>query len=79
MAAVFACDGKTSTVTHYRDGEVVGTVARHEVFHSGSSDLKIGTYGGLHWMHGCINEVKMWDRALTAQEVRTECARAQPR
>ena len=79
VAAVFACDGKTSTGTHYRDGEVVGTVARDEVFHSGSSDLKIGTYGGLHWMHGCIDEVKMWDRALTAQEVRTECARAQPR
>jgi hypothetical protein len=79
LASAFDCDGAKSTVTHYRDGEVVGAATRDEVFHSGSSDLKIGTYGGLHWMHGCIDEVKLWDRVLTAAEVRAEYTGAQAR
>lgn len=76
VASVFECDGKKSTVTHYRDGELVGTRTREEVFHSGTHDIRIGSYGGLHWMDGCIDEVKMWDRALSAEEVRAEYERA---
>lgn len=74
VAVVFECDGQKSTVTHYRDGEVVGTQTRDEVFHSGTYDLRIGDYGGLHWMDGCIDEVKIWDRALSAEEIRAEFA-----
>ncbi len=73
VAAVFECDGEKSTVTHYRDGEVVGSATRDEAFHSGGHDIKIGDYGGLHWMDGCIDEVKMWDRALSAEGIRAEC------
>jgi len=76
VAAVFDSDGAKSTVTHYRDGEVVGTATRDEAFHCGAYDIKIGDYGGMHWMDGCIDEVKMWDRTLSADEVRAEYARA---
>jgi len=75
VAVTFECDGKKSTVTHYRDGDAVGTFTREEAFHSGGYDLKIGTYGTLHWMDGCIDEVKMWDRALRAAEIRAEYER----
>lgn len=37
-----------------------------EAFRSGGYDLKIGTHGGMHWMNGSINEVKLWDRPLAA-------------
>ncbi len=77
VAAVFECDGEKSTVTHYRDGEMVGTTTRDEAFNSGGYDLKIGDYGGLHWMNGCIDEVKMWDRPLSAEEVAAEYQRGQ--
>ena len=75
VAAVFQCDGRKSTVAHYRDGRLVGRSTRDEVFHSGSYDLKIGTYGGLHWMDGSIDEVRLWDRPLTADEVLAEYKR----
>jgi len=75
VAVVFQCDGKKSTVTHYRDGRPVGGSTRDEAFHSGSYDLKIGSYGGLHWMDGSIDEVKLWDRPLTADEVLAEYKR----
>lgn len=79
VAVTFECDGRKSAVAHYRDGEVVGTFTRDEAFHSGGYDLKIGTYGNLHWMDGCIDEVKMWDRALTGQEIRAEYERGASR
>ena len=46
VAAVFDSDGAKSTVTHYRDGEVVGAATRDEAFHCGAYDIKIGDYGG---------------------------------
>jgi len=75
VAAVFDSDGTSSTVTHYRDGQAVGTSTRPEAFHSGTYDIKIGDYGGMHWMNGCIDEVKMWDQALTAEQIQAEHAR----
>ncbi|MEA3399775.1 MAG: LamG domain-containing protein [Armatimonadota bacterium] len=76
VAAVFECDGERSTVTHYRDGEMVGEQTRDEVFHTGAYDMKIGSYHGAnHWMNGCIDEVKLWDRGLSAGEVRAEYER----
>ena len=47
-----------------------------EPFHSGSYDLKLGTYGGGHWLNGAIDEVKLWDRVLTPEEVGEEYRRA---
>jgi len=75
VAVVFQCDGHKSTVEHYRDGRLVGSSTKDEAFHSGNHDLRIGTYGGLHWMDGSIDEVKLWDRPLTAEEVLTEYKR----
>lgn len=79
VAVVFDCDNKTSTATHYRDGEVVGTSSRNEVFTSGGADLRLGTYGALHWMEGCLDEIKMWDRPLTAAEIGAEYRRDRTR
>ena len=79
VAVVFECDGQKTAATHYRDGELVGSTVRNEAFHCGSHDLKIGTYGGLHWMGGSIDEVKMWDRALTVDEVQAEYRRGADR
>ena len=57
----------------------MGTARREEGFHSGSHDIRIGTYGGLHWMDGLIDEVKLWDRPLTASEVLAEYKRGAER
>jgi hypothetical protein len=72
VASVCESDGQRTAVTHYRDGEMVGTATRDEGFHSGTYDLQLGTYGGLHWINGAIDEVKMWDRALTGEEIQEE-------
>jgi hypothetical protein len=72
VAAVCESDGQRTTVRHYRDGEIVGTETREEAFHSGTSDLQLGTYGGLHWLNGALDEVKIWDRALSPEEVRAQ-------
>ena len=52
VVVVLQCNGTESTVTHYRDGRPVGSSARDGEFHSGSYDLRIGSYGGPHWMDG---------------------------
>ena len=76
VAAAFESTEGSSTVTHYRDGQVVGTATREEAFHSGNHDHRIGTYGGLHWMDGCIDEVRLWDQALSPEQIRAEYERA---
>ncbi|MBM3476195.1 MAG: LamG domain-containing protein [Armatimonadetes bacterium] len=75
VAAAFHSDGKTSTALLYRDGERVSERTLDEPFHSGAHDLKLGTYGGMHWLNGALDEVKLWDRALTDEEVAVEYAR----
>ncbi|MGQ9730344.1 MAG: LamG domain-containing protein [Candidatus Zipacnadales bacterium] len=72
VAVVFESAEGSSKTVHYRDGQMVGTVTREEAFNSGSYDIRLGTYGGLHWMDGYIDEVKFWDRALSAEEIRLE-------
>lgn len=75
VATVCESDGQRTTVTHYRDGERVGTETMEEGFHSGPYDLQLGTYGGLHWLNGALDDVKLWDRALTAAEIRAESSK----
>ena len=72
VATVVKCNGKTSAVTHYRDGNKVGGANLQGVFHSGDYDLQLGSYGGAHWLNGALDEVKIWDRALTQEEIRQE-------
>jgi hypothetical protein len=75
VAVAFHTDGQTSTAVLYRDGERVGERTLDEPFHSGAYDLKLGTYGSLHWLNGALDEVKLWDRTLTDDEVAAEYAR----
>ncbi len=75
VATTFESEGGSSTAVFYRDGEKVGEKTVEEPFHSGAHDLKLGTYGGLHWLNGALDEVKLWDRVLTAEEVQAEYGR----
>ncbi len=75
VAVTFERKGETCTVHHYRDGKLVGTAEKQDDLHSGDFDLRVGTYGGLHWMDGAIDEVKFFDTALTEPEVAREAAR----
>ena len=68
-------DGVKTTVTHYRDGQTLATQTIAEPFHSGAHDLLLGSYGGLHFLNGAINEVKIWDRPLTPDEIHNEARR----
>jgi len=76
LATTFRSEGGQSTAVFYRDGAKVGEGTLDEPFHSGTYDLKLGTYGGLHWLNGALDEVRLWDRVLTDEEVRAEYARA---
>lgn len=75
LAVVFQSDGKQSTATHYRDGHALGTQTADEPFHSGDHDLLLGAYGGLHFLNGALDEVKIWDRTLTPDEINSEARR----
>jgi hypothetical protein len=70
VTVALRCDGQQSVARHYRDGEFVGENAAPEVLHSGSYDLKIGDYGDMHTFKGAIDEVKVWSRALTDEEIK---------
>jgi hypothetical protein len=59
VAVVFQRDGKQSTATHYRDGQALGTQTADKPFHSGEHDLLLGAYGGLHFLNGALDEVKI--------------------
>jgi len=76
VATTFTSDGASSRAAFYRDGELVGERTLDEPFHSGSYDFKLGTYGGGHLLNGALDEVKLWDRVLSAEEVREEYRRA---
>ena len=49
--------------------------ALEAIFHSGDHDLLLGAYGGLHFLNGALDEVKIWDRPLTADEIPNEARR----
>jgi hypothetical protein len=72
VAVAFQNDGANSTAAHYRDGRAVGTQTVDESFHSGDHDLLLGSYGGSHVLNGALDEVKIWDRVLTADEIARE-------
>jgi len=72
VATTFESDDQTSTAVFYRDGQPIGEQTLDEPFHSGTYALKLGTYGGLHWLNGALDEVKLWDRVLTPGEVQAE-------
>jgi len=42
---------------------------------SGEYDLLLGDYGGLHFLNGALDEVKIWDRTLTPDEINSEARR----
>jgi hypothetical protein len=75
VAAVVRSDANQTTVTHYRDGQLLRTQTRPESFHAGSHELRLGTYGGGHTLQGALDEVKIWDRPLTADEIGREASR----
>ncbi len=72
VAVTFKCADGKSTATLYRDGEQVGQSTKDEAFHSGTHDIRLGTYGALHWLNGCLDEVKIWDRTLTPEEIKAD-------
>ncbi|MFQ6099235.1 MAG: LamG-like jellyroll fold domain-containing protein, partial [Armatimonadota bacterium] len=76
VATTFRSTPDGSTAVFYRDGKMIGERTIAEPFHSGQYDLKLGTYGGLHWLNGTLDEVKFWDRTLTADEILAEYRRA---
>lgn len=54
----------------YQDGELVGSVAKSGAVASGSADAWIGASpdGSMYW-DGKIDEVTIWDRALSSAEI----------
>jgi len=75
VAVTFERRGNTCIVHHYRDGVLVGKSEKEDDLHSGSYDLRIGSYGGLHWMEGAIDEVRFYDTVLSPEQVAAEAAR----
>jgi len=74
VAVTFKRRGDQCIVRHYRDGELVGEVTKVDELHSGTYNLRIGSYGGLHWINGAIDEVKFYNVALGDEEIRNEAA-----
>jgi len=72
VAVTFRSDGKTSTAAFYRDGRQIATSTKQEAFHSGSYDLFLGSYEGssMHTFDGLIGEVRFYNRALGAEEIK---------
>lgn len=70
-ACVYAKETKTGTV--YRNGEQVAKVEAMESL-EGEGTLYLGRSGGATdgYFNGAIDEVRVWSRALTGDEIRTE-------
>jgi hypothetical protein len=47
----------------------LGTQTADEPFDSGDHDLLLGAYGGLHFLNGALDEVKIWDRPVAPDEI----------
>lgn len=65
-------DGDKVIVCHYRDGKLLAQEEKQDDLQSGSYDLRLGSYGGLHFMDGAIDDVKFYNVALTAEQVAAE-------
>jgi hypothetical protein len=78
VTVVFRSDGRTTSAAHYRDGQLLGTQTARQAFNTGDYDLLLGTYGTLHFLNGALDEVKIWDRALGAEEIHEEFQRLKP-
>lgn len=60
------------TMRLYIDGEQVGSLVRGGPIHPSDAALHIGSYSASHpraYFEGVLDEVRVWDRALSAQEV----------
>jgi len=66
-------DGKTMRI--YIDGEECGAMDRPGPIHPTEFPLCLGNYSQNHAAHftGLLDEAKLYDRALTAEEVRKHC------
>ena len=66
-------DGKTMRI--YIDGEECGVMDRPGPIHPTESPLCLGNYAQKHAAHfaGLLDEVKLYDRALSAEEVCERC------
>ncbi len=77
VAVTLESDGQSSTAVFYRDGQKVGEQTIGEGLHSGGYDINLGTYGGMHWLNGTLDEVKLWDQVLTTEDVQAEYLRGE--
>ena len=62
-----------SRIRLYVNGRLVATTAQQGPLVTGSGDLTIGNNGG-DWFDGLIDEVRVYDRALSASEILTDLA-----
>jgi hypothetical protein len=71
VAVTFRCDGNATTAALYRDGQQLYQNTLQEAFHTGAHDLLIGAYdgGSMHVLNGLIDEVTIYRRRLSAQEI----------
>lgn len=58
-----------NTFTTYQDGLSVGSLQTGPIVNSGSNDLRFGTWGGGYRFIGKLSEVRIYNRALSADEV----------
>ncbi|MBC7288499.1 MAG: LamG domain-containing protein, partial [Armatimonadetes bacterium] len=71
VAVTYKWDGEKAVARIYRDGELIAENAKSEELHSGSYPLSIGAYNNsaAHVMDGFIDDVRLYSRALTEQEI----------
>jgi len=72
VAAVFSGRKGVSAARLYRDGALIAEDRKDDAFDSGACDLRIGSYGGGHALNGVIDEVKLFNQALSLDEIRRE-------
>lgn len=76
VAVTYRWDGKQGVARFYRDGTLVGEQTKDEEFHAGDYDVILGSYHApdIHWLQGWLDEVSIYDTALSAEEVKTLAA-----
>ncbi|MCE5237782.1 LamG domain-containing protein [bacterium] len=72
LAVTCQRDGDRVIVCHYRDGKLLARSEKQDDLHSGAYDLRLGSYGGLHFMDGVIDEIRLFSTTLTAEQVAAE-------
>jgi hypothetical protein len=58
-----------STYAFYVNGDPVGTVTDSHVIPDASAPLTIGQGEGTHYVHGSMDEIKIYNRALSSTEI----------